>query len=176
MTSPDNAEQWRPVSEFPEAYVVSSLGRIRAKGPVPRLVSQRLDARTGRLRVSLSFLDSYTDTVKTVQRFVDLLVAETFLPGAKRGELLHYRDGDKRNVAASNLYWAAKQRSYKPAELTKLTSSPATAPAQPQGQTLAAKFIAAFEEDNDDPDLPLKPDGTRYKEDELYDPDWRSKI
>jgi len=106
-----NCERWVPVpvEEYRDYYEISDRGRIRRTAPHPHYVA-------GKVRVPN--IDPHGSPIvrlsaRCVQRTfaVAPLVAAVFLPPQPTPKaVLRYRDGDRTNCAAENLYWGAKAK------------------------------------------------------------------
>lgn len=89
---------WLPVTGYEGRYEVSSSGAVRSLGPRGRVL------RPQRVRDTLCvFLStagkSYCIAIRRV-------VATAFLGEAPEGQTIHFRDGDRDNAEACNLYYA----------------------------------------------------------------------
>jgi hypothetical protein len=92
-------ERWKQIENH-ETYEVSNLGRMRnSRGMIlkPMFVA-------GGLATTLC-----ADNVKKAIRF-SRAVGEAFCPGYREGLYPLYKDGDKRNCAASNLKWVPRSK------------------------------------------------------------------
>ena len=95
------AEVWKPVQKF-SSYEVSSLGRLRRvrdyDSQGPRKLLPYILNTTVRARIR-------GDNHRLTQVSLARLVARAFYPTTKTGLVVGYRDGNKRNLSASNLGW-----------------------------------------------------------------------
>jgi hypothetical protein len=99
----DTAEEWRSSPIRPDAYEVSSLGRVRSNFPwrPGRILSQKVKRGHGNYRqISLRIHGKDCDVM------VHRLVAEAF-HGSPEGRIARHLDGDSSNNAASNLAWGS---------------------------------------------------------------------
>lgn len=90
-------ERWSPISERPDIYFVSSLGKVRNKKDA--FLSLRHDA-AGYLRVTLCGYGG-----KKLQRPVHRLVAIAFIPNPLNKPAVNHIDGNRANNAVTNLEW-----------------------------------------------------------------------
>lgn len=108
---PEIEEVWKPVQGYEDRYAISSLGRIKSL-PRPTLINRCTDrSRTLKERLlsttvtSRGFLIvSLSKDGKGKSHNLHQLVALHFLPG-EPGAQVRFKDGNKRNCAASNLTW-----------------------------------------------------------------------
>lgn len=84
-------EKWMNVIDFPE-YFVSDLGRVWSIYSGEKTIN----------RGNVSLLSGGMMRNKTVR----MLVASAFLPPKKEGQVLRYRNGNRNDFRACNLYWA----------------------------------------------------------------------
>lgn len=88
-------EKWRDVDGFP-GYRVSNLGRVKG----PRKNSLKLvDGGQGYLKVTLS------NNGKHMDKRVNRLVAQAFLPNPENLPVVMHRDNDRSNNRVDNLAW-----------------------------------------------------------------------
>lgn len=96
-------EVWRPVVGYESHYSVSSLGRVRREAPghgaTPGRILRATPDNYGYPTVALS------KGGKVRRRKAHRLVAEAFLTGHRRGELVCHNDGNPANPVLSNLRW-----------------------------------------------------------------------
>lgn len=94
-----NAEEWRPVAEFP-GYDVSDQGRVRSwrtkRGPLPYVLSPGLNPKGYPLVVL-----QQDGRQRTIQ--VHRLVAEAFVGPRPTGWHTRHLDGNQQNNTAANL-------------------------------------------------------------------------
>jgi len=94
-------EIWKPVSEFPDRYEVSNLGRIRVKS-------------TGLIR-KLTLLNTKYLSIKfkidkkTYNRLVHRLVALEFCEGFADGLVVNHKNADRLDNSACNLEWVTQK-------------------------------------------------------------------
>lgn len=119
-----NTEIWKPVTEFPNDYEVSDLGRVRS---IPRknfvinkygtvfertyksalMKPYKNAARGGYLYVHLS------NGSDKKSRSVHTLVAKAFLGPKTKGHESRHLDGNAANNALSNLVWGTRKENVK---------------------------------------------------------------
>ena len=97
-------ELWRPVKDFEGVYEVSNLGRVRRLKPrqgtkVGSILGARPN-RDGYLRVALC-----DKPRQPVEKFIHVLVLETFVGPCPEGMEACHDDGNTFNAALSNLRW-----------------------------------------------------------------------
>ena len=88
-------EEWRDIEGYEGLYQVSNLGRVKSKRGIlkPRITPK------GYLRIQLSKNSNRKD------KFVHVLVAETFLCKYDSALQVNHIDGDKTNNTVDNLEW-----------------------------------------------------------------------
>ena len=88
-------EEWRDIEGYEGLYQVSNLGRVKSKRGIlkPRITPK------GYLRIQLSKGGNRKD------KFVHVLVAETFLCKYDRTLQVNHIDGNKENNKVNNLEW-----------------------------------------------------------------------
>lgn len=98
-------EIWKPVSEFPDRYEISSYGRVRS----------RVQCKTGRI-LKLQDGGGYLKVCfcvdqKIYNRRINRLVCEAFHgpPPFKDADALH-KNGDNLDNTPGNLYWGTHQQ------------------------------------------------------------------
>lgn len=102
-------ERWLPVSGYEDRYAVSSLGRVKrlacemsTNGIGVRIAPARILVQSmynGFVRVGLN-QNGYVTT-----RPVHMLVAEAFVPNPRGYKNVYFRDENRKNCRAKNLYW-----------------------------------------------------------------------
>lgn len=104
-TAPQEGEVWEPLpmEMFEKKYMVSNMGRVKiVRGKHPGRILATFTSSgsiaTERLRVALNSRKTKTS------RFVDWLVAKTFVPPYKGTSIVHL-DGNINNNRADNLKW-----------------------------------------------------------------------
>lgn len=104
-TAPQEGEVWEPLpmEMFEKKYMVSNMGRVKiVRGKYPGRILATFTSSgsiaTERLRVALNSRKTKTS------RFVDWLVAKTFVPPYKGTSIVHL-DGNINNNRADNLKW-----------------------------------------------------------------------
>ncbi len=108
---PDNTEEetWKNCIDFPD-YFVSDQGRVWS------VLSGKINTETRGCVELCSGGKSWKRTVRT-------LVAAAFLPPKEEGQVIRYRNGDRSDFRACNLYWAHpyKPKSHKRGRPRKMT-------------------------------------------------------
>lgn len=94
-------EIWKPVSEFPDRYEVSNLGRIRVKST--GLVRKHTLLNTNYLSVKIKI------GKKTYNRLVHRLVAREFCKGYADGLVVNHKNADRLDNRACNLEWLTQK-------------------------------------------------------------------
>ena len=96
MLSSNNVEEiWKPMTEFPELYKVSNLGRIASY----RQILAQSKINSGYLRVTLKVNN------KAINRLVHRVVAQAFLPNPDNKKEVNHKDGNRLNNTLCNLEW-----------------------------------------------------------------------
>lgn len=116
-------EQWRFIPGWIALYEVSDRGRVRAcertvrsRTPlgawtvrkIRRLVLKPRPNRRGHLRVMLHYTLIDGSDTRRLHAYVHRLVAEAFHGPAPEGTMALHRDDNKRNNAASNIYYGTR--------------------------------------------------------------------
>lgn len=104
MLSSNNVEEvWKPMTEFPELYKVSNLGRVASY----RKVLAQSKINSGYLRVTLKI------NGEAINRLVHRVVAEAFLPNLENKREVNHIDGNRLNNNLTNLEWVTSSENKK---------------------------------------------------------------
>lgn len=110
METSREAEEWRPIAEFP-GYEVSSLGRVRSWLPWPKHARNPVLPRLTRMQERKD--DGYVSVPmvrrgKRCARYLHRLVLEAFVGPCPPGMEGRHLDGVRANCALWNLAWGTK--------------------------------------------------------------------
>lgn len=98
----ETQEQWKDIKEYEGLYFISNLGKIKSlHHNKVRIMSPAMND-TGVLCTQLA-LNSNKKSVA-----VHRLVAEYFLPKEEGKPFIAFKDEDKYNIKADNLYWSTR--------------------------------------------------------------------
>ena len=97
----EEEEVWKPVKEFEEYYLISSLGNIRS-------------IKTGKLRKIQITNDGYFSIIfcvnyKRYAKYIHILKAEIWIPNPLNLPEVNHIDGKKQNNNLNNLEWCTHQ-------------------------------------------------------------------
>ncbi|NVC72623.1 NUMOD4 domain-containing protein [Vibrio vulnificus] len=99
-------EIWKPIQDW-SMYSVSNLGRIK-NNKTGRIRKLQANPKTGVIQCQLRKVDvagiRITRTISVVRE-----VARAFLPTFEESMIVRFRDGDRSNIAVSNLYMARQE-------------------------------------------------------------------
>lgn len=107
-------EVWKPVKGFEGYYEVSDLGRVRS---IDRVIYDNVRKCNrllkGRLLVQRDNGHGYKGVMfckdhKLYNKYVHILVAETFLENPLKLPTVNHKDEDKENNAVTNLEWCTQ--------------------------------------------------------------------
>ncbi len=95
-------EEWKPVSEFPADYRVSSLGRIKRISASNRADKEFLEGTLAKHGYRV-----ITFTVGNIcyQRYLHRIIAAAFIPNPESKRYINHKDGNKENNALDNIEW-----------------------------------------------------------------------
>lgn len=96
----------KPIQGFEGRYSIYPDGKIirHYEGKKDIVMSPYFDKATGCYRVKLTAFDGVSEI-----KYVHLLVAQTFLPNELGFKNVGFKDGDKKNYHADNLYWLSEK-------------------------------------------------------------------
>lgn len=95
-------EIWRQINGFPE-HEVSDLGRIRRNGII---------RSTGKTSTGYQICTLRENGIcKTLS--ISRIVADAFISKPEGAKVVGFRDGDKNNCSAENLYWKVPEKFFK---------------------------------------------------------------
>ena len=106
MNMHDESE-WRVMDKYPEIEANEN-GVIRMRDS-KEILQYRYAKSDNRYYVRYD-----GETRRNIQVGPNVLVASLFIPNPNRGRYVKFRDGDKTNCKANNLYWANKLREEPP--------------------------------------------------------------
>ena len=99
-------EIWKDIKGYEGLYKVSNRGRVMSLkyygGPHSQLLKLRKN-RLGYMRVGFSVCGKHTEHI------VAKLVADAFVPNPNNYKCVRYKDGNRDNIYADNLMWAARR-------------------------------------------------------------------
>ncbi len=93
--NPDNEIKWFDLVEFPLTHEISTLGVRKKKGPL-LAVSKEEDPRVNIFS---------GDPKKCYHRSIHRLMAIQFVPNPNKYDIVHHKDGNKKNWTIDNLEW-----------------------------------------------------------------------
>jgi hypothetical protein len=99
-------EEWKTISDFPD-YECSNLGNFKRAKPGKGAVAGKVrtpykNSVTGYMSVTLSgAIDPSIPKTQAAHK----LIAKTWLPNPRNYEFVGFKDKDKSNLAADNLFW-----------------------------------------------------------------------
>lgn len=110
-------EQWKPIPEFENRYLISSLGRVKSLKRIRKFGNQSRVINERVLKIS-SFPNGYlfaslSDYPNVKQIMVHRLVALAFVDNPQNKPCVNHKNGIKKDNRATNLEWVTHEENSK---------------------------------------------------------------